>query len=298
MIDLNAMAVFVKVVQAGSFSKAAKQLEMPLSTVSRKVAMLEGELKSKLLERSTRSLRPTEIGTLYYEQCRQAVETINSANLMVENRQVEIEGTLRISVPPSLAETLFVPIIGLFQAHYPKARVAVYISDRIADRVDDGIDLSFRAGPVRDTSLVARRLLTYRHVLIAAPDYLSHDGAPRIPQDLLKRRLIAFGFLQEREKTWTLVRGKRHSRITFEPHVSFNDYDAILRAVTTGQGIAEIPSILCREAIEQGLVEEILPGWAFQEIDFQCVHPGTPNLSRLARLFLDMCIVHIGGKST
>ncbi len=294
MRDLNAMAVFAQVAQSGSFSAASRHLGMPLSTVSRKVSDLEASLKVKLLERSTRSLRLTEIGAVYLDHCRQGMAAFNTANLLVEDRQAEVSGVLRISIPPSLAESFFVPIIGLYQSRYPKAKVAVLITERIVDRIEDGVDLSFRAGPMADTSLIARKLVRYRHVLVAAPAYLAEHDAPRCPSDLTKHRLIAFSFWRQSNKRWTLSNGKKQQTVTFEPHVSFNDYAAVHRSVVLGQGLAEVPHILCGESLSDGALVEVLPKWRFQDIDLQAVHTGTKNMSRLVRLFLDTCSEHIG----
>ncbi|MHA1524881.1 MAG: LysR family transcriptional regulator [Alphaproteobacteria bacterium] len=278
----------------GSFSAAARRLAMPLSTVSRKVSSLEASLNVKLLERSTRSLRLTEIGTAYFDQCRQGIGAFTTANLLVQDRQAQIAGMLRISLPPSLAQGLFVPIIGLFQKRYPQAKVAVFITERIVDRIEEGIDLSFRVGPIADSRLAARKLLTYRHLLVGAPAYLGEHASPQSPAALTKHRLIAFGFWREAEKRWTLSARKKQETVSFEPNVSFNDYAAILRAVIQGQGIAKVPSILCGEALSKREIVEILPSWQFQEINLQAVHTGTKNMARLTRLFLDACSEHIG----
>lgn len=290
MVDLNAMAIFAQVVQSGSFSAAAKRLAMPLSTVSRKISELESSLNAKLLERSTRSLRLTEIGTIYYDHCRRGMEEFSTANLLVENRQNEVSGVLRISLPPNLAESLFIPIIGLFQKQYPKTKIEVLISERIVDLVEDGVDLSFRVGPLRDSSLIARRLLSYRHVLVASPAYLAKYGSPESPSELAMHRLIAFGFWGEKKKQWTMLNGKKKETLTFEPVVSINDYLAIQHAVTLNQGVAEIPFVLCKESLGQNIMVEVLPEWSFREINLQVVHTGTKNMSRLMRLFVDACI--------
>ncbi len=295
MFDLNAMAVFVQVVKSGSFSAAAIDLSMPLSTVSRKVSDLEMSLQVKLLERSTRSLRMTEVGEIYFDQCRRGIETFKLAEILVEKRQSIVSGTVRISLPPSLADPLFVPIIGLFQIRYPNANVAVYSSERNIDRVEEGVDLSFRVGPVADTSLISRRLLRYRHMLVTSPKYLATVDLPSSPSDLMGHRLIAFGFWREQRKCWILSRNKKQKTVTFEPNLSFNDYAAIHRSVVLGQGIAEIPSILCNEALRDKSMIELLPAWRFQNIDLQALHTGTKNMSRPARLFLETCSEQIMG---
>ncbi|MEX3008481.1 LysR substrate-binding domain-containing protein [Hoeflea sp. TYP-13] len=293
MHDLNAVAVFVQVAQSGSFSAAAKELSMPLSTVSRKVSDLENSMKVKLIERSTRSLRLTDIGAIYYEHCKRGLEEFQAADLAVEDRQNEVTGLLRISLPPNLAETLFAPIIGEFHRQYPKARVAVLVAERIVDLVEDGIDLSFRVGIMRDTSLVARRLLTYRHVLVASPEYLSTQGTPSTLADLSDHRFVTFGFTPASGPRWTLYRGNRTEEIDIKPALCVNDYAAVKRAALLGQGITELPSIFCGQAFRDHALVPVLPEWQFQEISLQALHSGRRNMSRLAQLFLDCCSEHI-----
>ncbi len=293
MHDLNAAAVFVQVAQAGSFSAAAKELSMPLSTVSRKVADLENSMKTKLLERSTRSLRLTDIGAIYLEHCRRGLEEFQAADLAVEDRQNDVSGLLRISLPPNLAETLFAPIIATFQEHYPQTRVAVLVAERIVDLVEDGIDLSFRVGIMRDTSLVARKLLTYRHLLVASPDYIENNGTPKTLDELAVHRFVTFGYTPASGPRWTLYRDNHATEVQIKPALCINDYAAVQRAVLLGQGITELPSIFCAQPIQDGRLVPVLPDWRFQEISLQALHSGRRNMSRLSRLFLGCCGEHI-----
>lgn len=293
MRDLNAMAVFAEVVKAGSFSAAAENLSMTLSTVSRKVARLESDLSVKLLERTTRKLRLTEIGSRYYEGCLRGLEGLRAANALVDELQSEVSGKLRISVPPNLAEDLFVPAIGRFQHRYPEAFIQVFVTERILDFVDDEVDLSFRVGLWPDSSLVTRKLAAYRHRLVASPSYLSERGMPALPGELKAHTLIGFGFWSKPDLQWKLTRKKESTTVSFIPNISFNDYAALQSALIRGLGIGELPSILCQGALEKRALVEVLPEWQFPEIELRAVHTGSKNLPRLVRLFLDMCAEHI-----
>ncbi|WP_136658914.1 LysR family transcriptional regulator [Nitratireductor sp. XY-223] len=290
MHDLNAVAVFVQVAQSGSFSAAARNLSMPLSTVSRKVSDLENSLGAKLLERSTRSLRLTYLGAVYLEHCRRGLEEFEAADLALLDKQDEVTGLLRISLPPNLADTVFVPIIDRFQRRYPQATVAVLVAERIVDLVEDGIDLSFRVGLLRDSSLVARKLVRYRHVMVANPDYLAECGAPKSLADLASHRFVTFGFTPGAGQRWTLHKGDRTETVEIRPTLCVNDYAAVEKAALVGRGIAELPSILCSASLATGALVQVLPEWRFQEISLQAVHSGRRNMSRLSRLFLDTCI--------
>ena len=164
MTDLNALMIFAKVVEAKSFSEAARLLKMPTSTVSRRVADLEDELGVRLLERSTRSLRLTDVGSEVLEHARHTVELNEAVDNVASNHLSNVSGELRLSAPPSISDSLLAPLIGSFQASYPKVRVQVFITDRIVDQITEGVDLAFKVGEqLKDSALVARRILTYRH---------------------------------------------------------------------------------------------------------------------------------------
>jgi len=294
MRNLNAMAIFVEVVRAGSFSSAAKKLGMPLSTVSRKVSDLESHLGVKLLERTTRSLRLTEVGAPYANQCERALQEFEEAERLIAERQTDVTGVLRISTPPNLADILFTTIIETFQASYPKAAVRVFVTERNIDFVQDGVDLAFRVGQLSDSSLVARKIATYRHLLVASPDYLQSHDAIHEPSDLLQHGLIAFGAWGHHEQTWTLLKVSRTKSIRFSPKLSVNDYSAIERVAIRHQGVAEIPSIICAAGLRHNALVEVLPDWQFRPVDLQAVHTGTKNMSKMIRLFLDASIAHLG----
>ena len=285
----NAMAIFVHVVQAGSFTKAAQNLSLPLSTLSRKIAELEKSLETKLLIRTTRSVKLTDIGKIYYQHCQEGLASFNFANQTLRHHKLTEQGQLHISVPPNLAESLFLPIIKVFQSRYKQAKVNVSVSERLLDFDDDNLDLSFRVAPPKNLNHIAVSLLKYRHILIAAPNYLAGRPSIKQPDDLKKHSLIGFGFHQKPELTWRLRNRKDIYKHTFTPNLSVNDYMGVLQAAKLGIGIAEVPSILCADKIDTGSVVKVLPSWIFPEITLFAVHQGSQSLSRLARLFLDLC---------
>src|SRR5438309_3988004 len=157
--DLNSLVIFAKVVEAKGFSEAARRLKIPLSTVSRRVAELEDQLKVRLLERSTRSLRLTDVGAEVLEHAQRSAELSEAVDNLVSNQLSNVSGTLRLSAPPSISDTLLAPLVGAFQAEYPHVRVQIFVTDRFVDHIAEGIDLVFRLGPLKDSSLVARRIL-------------------------------------------------------------------------------------------------------------------------------------------
>lgn len=292
MIDKNAMALYVKVVEHASFSKAAKRERVPVSTVSRKISQLEKALGARLLERSTRQLRTTEIGQDYYERCRRGLEEFEAANLLISDRQAEVSGTLRISVPPSLSDVVVAPLVTGFQALYPNVVFRVLVTNRRVHLIEDRIDLAMRVGELEDSNLVARRLIQYRHLLVATPKFLEKAGHPQSPNDLTDQPLIAFSPWFG-EPVWHLTDGKKVEIVLVEPRFSINDYHGVQRSVLDGSGIGELPSIVCGNALEEGRLVEVMPKWQFEPVTFSAVYATRLNLSRVVRLFKDFCVENI-----
>jgi DNA-binding transcriptional LysR family regulator len=181
MTDLNSLMIFAKVVEANSFSEAARRLEMPISSVSRRVADLEGQLGVRLLERSTRSLRLTDVGSEVLEHAQRSAELSEAVDNIVSNLLSNVSGILRLSAPPSISDSLVVPLVGAFQASYANVRVQIFVTERFADHIAEGVDLVFRLGALKDSTLIARRILTYRHQLVASPAYLEKCKPPFCP---------------------------------------------------------------------------------------------------------------------
>lgn len=288
MPDLNALVVFAKVVEANSFSEAARRLNMPVSTVSRRIADLEQDLGIRLLERSTRSLRLTELGSEVLEQARRSAELSEAIDNIVSNRMANVAGALRLSAPPSISDTLLAPIVSAFQAAYPNVRVQILITDRFVDPIAEGMDLVFRRGPLRDSTLVARKLLTYRHQLVASPAYLARHRPPENPGDLREHRLLAFAHWRP-DNSWTFeaAAGGDAETVTINPHLAMNDYAGLATALLAGAGIGDLPPVVQPHLIREGHLVEIMPAWRFRTLDLSLVHLGNRHASRIVRLFMD-----------
>lgn len=287
MPDLNALLIFAKVADAQSFSEAARRTNTPVSTVSRKVAELEAELGVRLLERSTRQLRLTDIGRDVLDQARQTAEISEAVLATVSNQMAEVQGTLHLSAPPSISDTLLAPLIMAFNASYPKVRAQVLVTERFADHIAEGFDLTFRIGPLKDSSLVMRRILRYRHRLLASPEYLRDFGVPETARDLNDHRLVAFG---DQEKTWTLSNGERAETIRFQPLIAINDYHGLAQALSMGVGIGELPPIACPDHQRPGKLVEVLPDWQFEEIDLSLIQLDGRHVPRHVRLFKEFAV--------
>lgn len=291
--DLNAMVLFARVLQYGSFSEAARRAGVPVSTVSRKISTLERQLGVRLLERTTRAVRPTETGREYLLHCEQIVDALDSAQEALQKRQAEVTGTLRLAAPPSLSEILIVPLLDGFLRSHPKVAVKVLITDQHLDLVQEEVDISLRVGPQPESSLRFRPLMRYRHLLVAAPSYLAEADDLDKPADLSRHRLLGFTKWFD-EVGWKLSNGTVTERVPVKLLLGINDYAGVIRAAVSGMGVAEIPAFLCQRELDQGLLVPVMPEWQFEEVGLSAYYLTRRHPSRMVELFLDDCTANAG----
>ena len=286
MPDLNSLLVFAKVVEANSFSEAARRLKMPISTVSRRISELEDQLGVRLLERSTRSLRLTDVGAEVFEHAQRSVEVVDAVVNVVSNKLTNISGNLRLSAPPNISDSLIVPLVGAFQASYPNVRVQAFVTDRLVDHIAEGIDLAFRVGALKDSSLVARKVLNYRHQLVASPEYAAKHTLPQNPTELREHKLIAFSNWTP-ERSWTFTHKDTGDRETihFHPFLAMNDFTGLSAALLAGGGIGDLPPVVAPELMRSGRLIEVMPDWHFPLYDLSMVHLGNRHTPRTVRVF-------------
>ncbi len=291
MTDLNSLALFAKVVEAATFSEAARRLKMPISTVSRRIAELEDQLGVRLLDRSTRSLRLTELGAEVLEHAVRSAELSEAVESVVSNRLSDVSGTLKLSAMPSISDTLLTPLVTAFQAAYPNVRVQILVTERLVDLIAEGVDLAFRLGALKDSCLVARRILTYRHRLVASPSYLKTRQPPERPQDLLGHRLLTFSHWKP-ENSWTFVHknGKDKETVTFQAHFSMNDFTGLAPALVAGAGIGDLPPVVQPGLVRDGRLVEVMPDWRFRPYDLSLVQVGNRHVTKPCRLFKDLAV--------
>jgi len=276
-------------VDSRSFSEAARRLNMPVSTVSRRVAELEQELGVQLLERSTRNLRLTDIGHEIYKHARHGLELSDAVHDIVSDHHALVCGTLRVSAPPSLSDSLLVPLIAALQNAHPQVSVQALITERVVDLMAEGVDVAFFVGLPQNPELVTRVVLTYRHRVLASPDYLRAHPAPHTPEDLLQHRLLAFSFWRP-ENTWNFVRadGSEMRSISFRPYLATNDYAGIVPRLLDGAGIGELPPLVRPDLVRDGKLIEVMDDWHFPNFDLKIVHPGGRYVPRIVRIFVEL----------
>jgi DNA-binding transcriptional LysR family regulator len=291
MTDLNSLMIFAKVVEAKSFSEAARRLKMPTSTVSRRVADLEGQLGVRLLERSTRRLRLSDVGSEVFEHAQRSAELSEAVDNIASNHLSNVSGVLRLSSPPSISDSLLAPLVGAFQASYPNVRVQILVTERIVDHIAEGVDLAFRVGTLKDSALVVRKIFTYRHQLLASPAYLERSKAPDTPRDLLAHRLLSFWPLKP-ANTWRFVHvnGKDEETLSFQPSLAMNDYAGLATALLAGAGIGDLPPLVQPELLREGRLVEVMPKWRFRILNLSLVHLGNRYIPRPVRVFKEFVL--------
>ncbi len=296
MADLNSLVVFAHVVEANSFSEAARRLKMPTSTVSRRIAELENQLGVRLLDRSTRRLRLTDVGSDLIGHAQQGAQLSDAISSIASNYGATVSGRLRLSAPPSISDSLLAPLINAFQVRFPEVRVQVLIAERAVEHIEDGIDLIFRIGQLSDSALVGKKLLSYRHQLLAAPDYLKKFPPVRHPQDLRKHRLLSFARWKPRDQ-WIFehVDGTAKETVFFNPYLSMNDYAGLAPAITNGVGIGELPPVVLPQLSRKGALVEVMPKWRFRTFDLWLLHLGNRHLSRAVQAFNAFAVEKIPG---
>jgi DNA-binding transcriptional LysR family regulator len=285
--DLSEIGVFVKVVQVGSFSQAARDLGLPKSTVSRKVAQLEERLGARLLQRTTRKVALTEVGAMYHERCARILPELEDAERAVIELQDVPRGLLRIAAP--LRFGLLGPVVAEFLSLYPDVRVEVVCSDRIVDLIEEGFDLAIRAGTLADGSLIARRLMdSIPHFIVASPAYLDRRGTPDDPSELAKHDCMVFSGNQRERGTWRFRRGAKQLDVQVSGRVAINDFDLIRQAALAGHGIARVPAPVACADLRAGRLVRLVEDWDSAEVPLSIVYPSTRHLSPKVRAFIDL----------
>ncbi|RKH73240.1 LysR family transcriptional regulator [Corallococcus aberystwythensis] len=288
-MDLNELLVFARVVQAGSFTAAAKALRMPKSTVSRKVSELEERVGAQLLQRTTRTLHLTEVGRAYYAHCERIVAEAEAAELAVTRLQAGPHGLLRVTTP--LSVHFLAPLVSRFMEQYPDVQVELLCTDRAVDLMEEGFDLAVRAGRLPDSSLMARRLGDIEWLVVASPGYLQARGAPKTPADLAKHDCLFFG-KSVQGNVWTLHAGGRSVDVKVSGRLVVNEPD-MLRAVTSlGAGVALIPGQQCIEDLASGRLQRVLPDWSSAGAPVHAVYPPTRHHVPKVMAFVEVLREH------
>ncbi len=292
--SLTDIAVFVEVVDAGSFTAAAGRLSLSKAVVSKYVTRLENRLGARLLNRTTRRLSLTEAGRLLYERSRGALEEIDDASAAVSRLNQAPRGTLRINAPMSFGVLHVAPAMPAFLERYPELALDVEFDDRKVDVVAGGFDVSVRIAQLPDASLIARRLGPCRHAVVASPAYLDRRGRPRTPAELAVHDVLTYRYQHSaREWHFTAADGRATS-VVVDGRVRMNNSLALREALLAGAGIARMPTFAVGEDIRAGRLVRLLAGYDAVEVSIYAVYAERRHLAPKVRAFIDFMAGRIG----
>ena len=291
MDQLLAMRVFTRVVEAQSFSRAAEQLAMPRSTVSKLVAELEKDLGTQLIHRTTRRLSITADGADYYTSAARIVGEIETTHRDLRERNHAPSGTLRIEVPSSFANNMLIPALRDFRRRYPNLVLSVGIGDRSVNIVGEGVDCAIRAGELADTSLIARRLFDFHDVTFAARSYLERYSTPHTPDDLTHDHQLVGYFVASSSKVLPMV-FERDGHFTAVDNFAIlaNESTGHINMIRSGLGIGQNLLETIQPYLDTGEIVTVLDDWKREPIPFHLIYPPNPVMSSRQRTFIDWMI--------
>jgi DNA-binding transcriptional LysR family regulator len=277
MDRLQAMEMFVRVVETGSFSKAAREFATTQPTVTKQVAATEARLKVRLLNRNTRGVSLTEAGALYYEKCKIIVREAEEADNVVRMRQTQAQGLLRVGSSVAFGRRVIVPLALDFMREHPQLQVDLSFEDRYTDLVAQGIDVAIRMGKLADSALGARFLGTNPWLMAASPKYLRKAGTPRRPQDLSGHETLIYSSVQGSD-VWRVLppRGEAVT-VPVTARLRSNNLSAVLAAARSHMGIAALPWYVAADSLASGTIVEVLKGHSLPEQEIHAVYP-SPKL--------------------
>jgi DNA-binding transcriptional LysR family regulator len=296
VIDLNDMRLFARVVEAGSFSAAARGLKMPKSTLSRRVARLEQALDTRLLQRTTRALHLTEPGATFYARCRRVVVEAEEAERSLSMDRELPQGLLRVTAPVEIGNAMMGTLVAEYLQDYPRVSLQLDLSNHMADLVEQGFDLAIRAGQLPDSSMVARRVGDAKMLVCASPAYLAAHAAPQTPSQLSEHHCLVFygQDVPPARLQFTAAAGKHagSQQVRLRGRFSASGFVPLVDAAIAGLGIVVAPESLCRGALQHGRLLSLLQDWRLPEAGIYAVYPSPRHLTPKVRSFIDF----IGGR--
>ena len=286
-MGLDDALIFTRVVECHSFTQAAQSLSMQKSTVSRRIALLEERLGVRLLNRTTRKLRLTEVGQAYYERCRQIMLDFAEAEQAVMQLQQAPSGLLRITAPIEFGQLFLGRVLGEFMRQYPQISAEVELTSRDVDPLEEGVDIAIQVGQPRDSTLIARKLFESRRRLCASPAYLAQHGTPRTVQELAGHRALHLPVDSPRH--WPLL----GENIACQRVLACNNITLAREAALAGAGIAALPVMISEAAVQDGELIELLPEARLPTGELYAVYPSRRFQAMKVKAFLDFLIASL-----
>ncbi|AVS83200.1 MULTISPECIES: LysR family transcriptional regulator [Comamonadaceae] len=289
MQDLNDMLYFAEVVERGGFAAAGRALGIPKSRLSRRVSDLEAQLGVRLLQRTTRKLSLTEIGESYLRHCQAVREAAQAASDAVAEVQTEPRGTVRVSCPVTLAQTVLGELMPIFLERHPQVRVEMQVTNRAVDLVEEGVDVALRVRPNLDDSgsMVVKRLDDARQVLVASPALLARQGTPASVSELARLDSMAMSAMDGRSSLRLVGPEGQEEVVQLTPRYVADDLLTLKFAALAGTGLCWLPDYMCQAELGEGRLVRILPGWSTPRGVVHAVFPSRRGLAPAVRRFLD-----------
>jgi DNA-binding transcriptional LysR family regulator len=284
---INLMSTFVAVVDAGSFSEAGRRLNQPKSAISRRVEQLEKRLSARLLQRSTRSVRPTDLGREYYERCVRILAEIEEAEQVLRGDQAKAAGKLRVQLPIELGMHVYARLMVEFIRDNPDVSIDFELSNQHVNMIDAQYDLAIRIGTMPDSSLISRKILSIKRRFFASPGYLERFGEPASMDDLARHSCLKF-HTDYQSGVWVATSAK--GKAVFHPTgaVTANNLTVLREAALAGLGIAMLPILFCRDAVESGQLRQVLNEWTPEDAEVFVLYPSRQHLSMKVKGFLSL----------
>lgn len=291
MSKLQEMGIFMKVIEHGSFSKAADVLGVSPPTITRAINNLEIDLGSRLFLRSTRHVQPTEAAEQYYQDCKEILEAIEQAEHKLKSDHNEIAGQLTITAPEYFGEKFIVPLIAEFSQKYPEIRIKTIMTNREVNLIKDKVNISVRLGKLEDSSLFVTRVGASKKILCASPEYVSSQGIPENPNDLKSRTIISVSDVGDHPLKLNFP--DLSSPVQIQPTLVFNTKRAVIETALAGYGIALLMNHYAYEYVESGQLEVIFPDVKTEIVPISILHCEGREITRRTRALYDFIVDHL-----
>lgn len=293
MGQLEDLRAFVQIVDNESIGKAAEKIGIAKSAMSRKLRLLEERLKTELIARTTRQWALTAAGRKYYAHAQKIISAVDEADAEIANEEVDASGEIRLSAPLHYGASVLAGHLMDFSSANPGIRLSVDFSDRFVDIIGEHYDLAIRISNPSDSSVIARKLGTTRHVFCASPEYLRKSPQITQPEDLKTHQILQFGHSKRFKWTFSAPEGGVRA-VALSSSFNSNNGDMLICAATRGQGVSRLPDFLALDAIRSGRLMRVLPGWEPGPIQINAVYPATHFLPRRLRLLIDFLVERTG----
>jgi DNA-binding transcriptional LysR family regulator len=294
MNELTQIKSFVALVESGSISKAAERMDIAVSAVSRRLKELESSLGVQLVQRTTRKMHITEAGEKFYRRCGRLLDDLEEAKHEASNTATALSGTLKIATPLSFGVAHLSPAVAAFMHLHPQIKIELDMSDRRIDLVEEGLDLAIRIGTLEDSSLMARKLASVRHVVCASPDFLNRHGIPSTPQDLSALPALCYGNLSQPDTWHYHDKDSKPGQVKVPMRMRANNGDALVEAAIAGLGVLCEPSFIVHGSVERGVLKPLLTDYQWNPMGIFAVYPQTKHMPTRVRAFIDFLVSSFG----